>query len=117
MIPNATQGTDRVVKSISVLLGPGAGQAILVAQAGIAYRVTGSQISLDAAGTFAVYHGVAYGATKVIAEGFAAANGGSNPNPGDWALQAGQANEAVSADISGGNARIVLTYIEIQVLG
>lgn len=117
MTPTATQGTDRRPKPHSVLLGVGVAQVVKAASPGIVYRVVGVQASMDAAGTVAIYHGVAYNADKVIAEGFVSANGGSNPTPGDWAVQVGQANEDIRADITGGNARIVLTYIEIQVLG
>lgn len=111
-----TQGTDRNVKPIRKLLAVGANQTILPAQAGVLYRVVGAQISMDAAGTFAVYHGTNTDANTFI-DGYAAANGGSNPTPGDWADQGGTANEAIKADITGGNAKIVLNYIEIRVLG
>lgn len=113
MQPTSTQGTDRAVKSISVLAS-GANFLVLAAQAGVVYRPVGCQVSMDAAGSFAVYQGAVYAATKVIAEGFAAANGGSNPPLADWAPQVGAVNEKIQADITGGNARIVVHYIEIK---
>jgi len=117
MQPVVTQGTDRNVKSISVLAAVGTTGLLPASTSGVVYRIVGVQVSMDAAGTFAIYHGGAYSATKVIAEGFAATNGGSDTPLGDWAPQIASANEAVKADITGGNARIVLHYIEIRVLG
>ncbi len=116
MTPVSTQGTDRAVKSFSILVAAGGPTEILPPAAGVNYRVVASQISLDGIGTYAVFHGDAYDANKVIAEGFAAANGGSNPTPGDWADQTGVAGEAVKATITGANARIVLFYVEIKPL-
>lgn len=115
MQPVVTQGTDRNVKVKSQLVAVSSGTSILAAQAGIVYRVVGCQISMDAAGSAAVYHGAAYAAGKVIAEGFMPTNGNLPNEQGDWAAQVGVVNETVSADVVGGNARIVLHYIEIGV--
>lgn len=117
MQPVVTQGTDRIVKTISALAPVAVNTIILAAQAGVVYRVVGCHVSMDANGSYAVYHGASISAPKVIQQGFLLANIPDNTPDGDWATQAGIANETVRVDVTGGNARIVLKYIEIKVLG
>lgn len=117
MTPTSTQGTDRAVKSIRRNLAAGVGQSVLAGQAGVIYRSVAVQGSVDAAGSIALYHGAANTNLKTFYDAFMAANGGSNPTPGDWADQGGAAGEGITADVVGGNAKIVIFYIEISVMG
>ncbi len=113
--PTSTQGTDRVVKSITVGLGVGAEQEILPAKAGVLFRVVDVQASLDAAGDIAIYYGAdSNDATKYIARSYLASRTPLVVPFGDWAPQNAAPNENIQANVTGGNALIVLTYIEIS---
>lgn len=117
MQPTATQGTDRKVKTRNFRIGAGAGQVLMSGLTPGVFRIVGFQVSMDAAGTCCIYHGNGYNSDAVIVDGFFPANGGSNMPTGDWADQGGFDGDPITADVAGGNARIVLQYIEIKVLG
>lgn len=117
MQPTATQGTDRIVKTVSLQAQAAGTVVLLAAVAETVYRVVGFQVSFLTAGTFDIFHGASTDPAKTIAAGYAAANGGSNGQMNDWAPQVGVKNEAVSMTTTGGDCTVVLHYIEIKVLG
>jgi hypothetical protein len=78
----------------------------------------GLEISMSAAGTCHVYHGTvlatATTAGKVIGGGYFQASDGRCNNMGDWGPQVAAANEAISADVVGGTAEIILHYMKLE---
>ncbi len=108
-----TQGADFTVKTIRKVAAMGTAVEILPAVDGVKYRVVGVQISVDATGNVQVYHGDAVDTDNVIASGFVYASSGMNAELGDWGPQVGQNNQAIKANVSAGNADIVLHYIEL----
>lgn len=108
-----TGGADPKVLTKYLALGAGNGQAVLVAKPGVAYRVVGVQASLDANGSFKMYHTAAATADNVIAANQLLSGVPYVAFPGDWADQVGLKGGVVTINVVGAGIVLLIHYVEL----